>query len=179
MASTSYQYPVREIPNLFYHDDYDDHDNHDNHTGGRACVRAGARACAREGDELRKQLRTVAEAWEDTFSRHMPRAILVEIMEFHRQGAGFDLVAEIIRYTAGAPRPSWAYARAVLRRQMAAGVQSAKGFLAAENARAGRQWSHGKRVIEQAYEQREYNPADFDELSDEQLEELAKREAAR
>ena len=146
-----------------------DHDNHDNHDHD-----AGARACAREDAG---QMQEIAELYEDVFCRHMPGIVAMEIMAMMAAGAGADLVAEIIRYTAGAPRPSWAYARAVLRRQMAMGTRTAEDFTAREAARAERIHANGmpKRVIEQCYEQRSYNAADFGELSEEQLAEMAKR----
>ena len=156
------------------------HDNHDNHDAGarvyaRTCARAGARVETAGG--LPEELFAL---YEDVFCRHMPGIVAMEIMAMMAAGAGADLVAEIIRYTAGAPRPSWAYARAVLRRQMAMGTRTAEDFTAREAERAERGLHYGgngmpKRVIEQCYEQRSYNAADFGELSEEQLAEMAKR----
>lgn len=154
--------------------DHDNHDNHDHDAGARVYARGCARACAREDAG---QMQEIAELYEDVFCRHMPGIVAMEIMAMMAAGAGADLVAEIIRYTAGAPRPSWAYARAVLRRQMAMGTRTAEDFTAREAARAERIHANGmpKRVIEQCYEQRSYNAADFGELSEEQLAEMAKR----
>ena len=149
-----------------------DHDHHD--AGARVYARGCARACAREDAG---QMQEIAELYEDVFCRHMPGIVAMEIMAMMAAGAGADLVAEIIRYTAGAPRPSWAYARAVLRRQMAMGTRTAEDFAAREAARAERIHANGmpKRVIEQCYEQRRYDAAEFGELSEEQLAEMAKR----
>ena len=137
-------------------------------------ARGCARACAREDAG---QMQEIAELYEDVFCRHMPGIVAMEIMAMMAAGAGADLVAEIIRYTAGAPRPSWAYARAVLRRQMAMGTRTAEDFAAREAARAEHIHANGmpKRVIEQCYEQRRYDAAEFGELSEEQLAEMAKR----
>lgn len=150
--------------------DHDNHDNHDHDAGARVY----ARGCAREDAG---QMQEIAELYEDVFCRHMPGIVAMEIMAMMAAGAGADLVAEIIRYTAGAPRPSWAYARAVLRRQMAMGTRTAEDFTAREAARAERIHANGmpKRVIEQCYEQRRYDAAEFGELSEEQLAEMAKR----
>lgn len=159
--------------------DHDNHDNHDHDAGARVyartCARAGARVETAGG--LPEELFAL---YEDVFCRHMPGIVAMEIMAMMAAGAGADLVAEIIRYTAGAPRPSWAYARAVLRRQMAMGTRTAEDFTAREAERTERGLHYGgngmpKRVIEQCYEQRSYNAADFGELSEEQIAEMAKR----
>lgn len=159
--------------------DHDNHDNHDHDAGARVyartCARAGARVETAGG--LPEELFAL---YEDVFCRHMPGIVAMEIMAMMAAGAGADLVAEIIRYTAGAPRPSWAYARAVLRRQMAMGTRTAEDFTAREAERAERGLHYGgngmpKRVIEQCYGQRRYDAAEFGELSEEQLAEMAKR----
>lgn len=169
-------FPQRVINGL---SDHDNHDNHDHDAGARVyartCARAGARVETAGG--LPEELFAL---YEDVFCRHMPGIVAMEIMAMMAAGAGADLVAEIIRYTAGAPRPSWAYARAVLRRQMAMGTRTAEDFTAREAERAERGLHYGgngmpKRVIEQCYEQRSYNAADFGELSEEQIAEMAKR----
>ena len=141
----------------------------------RTCARAGARVETAGG--LPEELFAL---YEDVFCRHMPGIVAMEIMAMMAAGAGADLVAEIIRYTAGAPRPSWAYARAVLRRQMAMGTRTAEDFTAREAERTERGLHYGgngmpKRVIEQCYGQRRYDAAEFGELSEEQLAEMAKR----
>lgn len=171
-------FPQRVINGLSDHD-HDNHDNHDHDAGARVYARTCARACAREA--AGGMPRELLELYEDVFCRHMPGIVAMEIMAMMAAGAGADLVAEIIRYTAGAPRPSWAYARAVLRRQMAMGTRTAEDFTAREAARAERNFANGqqmsmpKRVIEQCYEQRRYDAAEFGELSEEQLAEMAKR----
>ena len=157
-------FPQRVINGLSNHDD---HDNHDHDAGARVETAGG----------LPEELFAL---YEDVFSRHMPGIVAMEIMAMMAAGAGADLVAEIIRYTAGAPRPSWAYARAVLRRQMAMGTRTAADFAAREAERAERGLQNAgngmpKRVIEQCYEQRRYDAAEFGELSEEQLAEMAKR----
>lgn len=168
-------FPQRVINGLSNHDD---HDNHDHDAGARVYARGCARACAREA--AGGMPRELLELYEDVFCRHMPGIVAMEIMTMMAAGAGADLVAEIIRYTAGAPRPSWAYARAVLRRQMAMGTRTAADFAAREAERAERGLQNAgngmpKRVIEQCYEQRRYDAAEFGELSEEQLAEMAKR----
>lgn len=169
-------FPQRVINGL---SDHDNHDNHDHDAGARVyartCARAGARVETAGG--LPEELFAL---YEDVFCRHMPGIVAMEIMAMMAAGAGADLVAEIIRYTAGAPRPSWAYARAVLRRQMAMGTRTAEDFTAREAERAERGLHYGgngmpKRVIEQCYGQRRYDAAEFGELSEEQLAEMAKR----
>ena len=193
-------FPEREIKTLSHdHDDYDNYDDHD--TGARGYARTCARACVaaqiaaqstpqstpQADARARASIEAVLPAelavlYEDVFSRHMPAVVAREIMAIMAAGASADLVAEVLRYTAGAPRPSWAYSRAVLRRQMAMGTRTAEEFAAREAERAEnsmQNWGNSgfgkpKRVIEQLYAQRAYDAAEFGELSEEQLAEMAK-----
>ena len=77
------------------------------------------------------------------------------------QGAALDLIAAVIEYSASAPRPSWVYARTVLRRQMDIGTRTAAEFVTAcsEYRRKAAERAAGpRRVAEQCYSQREYGP---------------------
>lgn len=106
----------------------------------------------------------------------MTQAIRNQIAALMEQGAAPDLIAAVLEYTAEAPRPSWAYARTVLRRQMDTGTRTAEDFQqsveayrrkAAERAAGPDCWSAEKgyyasrgprRLPEQCYSQREYGP---------------------
>ncbi len=140
-------------------------------------------ARAREGDAA---LAMLAEVYADVLGRPMPRFVAAELAERMQAGAQPDMLAAVLEYTGGAPRPSWAYARAVIDRQMGQGVLTASAFRrGVEQYRAERAAlppQHApigtakpqKRVIEQQYEQRPYDPAEDDTLSPEQLAELAR-----
>lgn len=103
------------------------------------------------------------KAYEATYGRKMPPIIRSQIGELMAQGAMPDLIAAVIEYSAGAPRPSWAYARTVLVRQLAMGTRTAEQFEAAcdsyrrKAAEKAASW-RGKILPEQNYSQREYGP---------------------
>lgn len=103
------------------------------------------------------------KAYEATYGRKMPPIIRSQIGELMAQGAMPDLIAAVIEYSAGAPRPSWAYARTVLIRQLAMGTRTAEQFEAAcdsyrrKAAEKAASW-RGKILPEQNYSQREYGP---------------------
>lgn len=103
-----------------------------------------------------------------------------QLRQLMDEGAGADLVCAVLEYTAAtAPKPSWAYARTVLRKQLNAGVRTAEAFNAAceayyaaraEAASAAPAYTPGyykgggpKKVIEQQYSQRQYGP-ELDEI---------------
>lgn len=114
-------------------------------------------------------------AFYDVFGREMPRTVWEYLAGCIDAGAEVDLLAAIIEYTAGAPRPSWAYARAVIERQMAAGARTADDFRrGVDEWRATRTAGARQRDPARDYEQREYEPGQFDGLSADQMRELAK-----
>lgn len=96
-----------------------------------------------------------------------------------------SLICAALEYTAQcAPRPSWAYANATISRQAAMGSRTAEDFNAAcaayrakQQPRAYRpgfyQHSVSKPVYAQQYDQREYNPAEVNDMSAEDLAEAA------
>lgn len=105
----------------------------------------------------------IEEAYTATYGRKMPPVIRSQIRSLMAQGAMPDLIAAVIEYSAAAPRPSWAYARTVLERQLSMGTRTAEQFeaacdsyrrKAAEKAAAWR----GKSLPEQNYSQRDYSP---------------------
>jgi len=120
----------------------------------------------------------LAEVYQDVLCRPMPHFVAAELAERMQAGAQPDMLAAILEYTGGAPRPSWAYARAVIDRQLARGTRTAAAFRAGvEQYRAARctqTAQPAKRVQEQQYSQRPYDPAEDDTLSPEQLAELAR-----
>ena len=110
------------------------------------------------------QIDTIKVAFRLNFGYEMPVAILRQCqMLLNTTQCTADLIIAIIEYTVcTAPRPAWPYARAVLNRQMAAGVFTAEAFAqscAAFEAKAVK-YPSTKRVLEQNYTQREYDPAE-------------------
>ena len=70
----------------------------------------------------------IEEAYEDVIGRKMPRFAKEEIQAFIADGMEPKMVLKVIEYTACAPRPSWAYARAVLYRNAQSGILTAFDF---------------------------------------------------
>ena len=103
----------------------------------------------------------IEEAYTATYGRKMPPVIRSQIRSLMAQGAMPDLITAVIEYSAAAPRPSWAYARTVLQRQMDMGTRTAAEFVTAcsEYRRKAAERAAGqRRVAEQCYSQREYGP---------------------
>ena len=105
--------------------DHDDHDNNNyNNNHARAREEKYKKAL------LEQSIRDIGESFEDVFGRPMPRAIENEVRRMIDSGIDSTLITEVINYTAGAPRPSWAYARAVIMRNYQKGVNSWMEFSA-------------------------------------------------
>jgi len=110
-------------------------------------------------------------------------AIMEQLRTMMNGGADASLLCAVLEYTAqSAPRPSWAYARTVLQKQIAAGVKDADGFNQACSAyRAARSAAapaytpgyYKPQVQEQRYEQRHYDPAEYDDIPEDQLAQMA------
>lgn len=91
--------------------------------------------------------------------------------------AEISLICAALEYTAyTAPRPTWAYANAVISRQIAKGSKSADDFirdnLAFRNCQAyqPRYYQPGpKKVLGQQYSQRDYDPAEVNDMSPEDI----------
>lgn len=102
-------------------------------------------------------------AYYATFGRVIAPVVRAQMLSMVEQGAALDLIAAVIEYSASAPRPSWAYARTVLIRQLAMGTRTAEQFEAAcdsyrrKAAEKAASW-RGKILPEQNYSQREYGP---------------------
>lgn len=104
----------------------------------------------------------IEEAYTATYGRKMPPVIRSQIRSLMAQGAMPDLIAAVIEYSAAAPRPSWAYARTVLERQLSMGTRTAEQFeascMAFRRKAAEKAASWRKILPEQNYSQREYGP---------------------
>lgn len=102
----------------------DHHDNNNNNYNNNI-------ARAREkNDQLLQEERmgTLAQLFEDVFERKMPRVVEQEIRQMMDRGVDHTLISEVITYTASAPRPSWAYSRAVIWRNFQKGINDWNAF---------------------------------------------------
>ena len=132
---------------------------------------------AREDINLGVQM--VAEMYYDTLGREMPRYIGHEVQGMIDAGIQPDMICAVLAYTAGAPRPSWAYARVVLEKQAQMGAKTAEQFH--ENigkwrdSRSRQPCTNARPVQEHRYSQRPADPAD-DDIPPEQLEAMQRYE---
>lgn len=133
----------------------------------------------RAREETNLGLEMVGEMYLDTLGRPMPAYIQHEVLQLIDSGIQPDMVCAVLAYTAGAPRPSWAYARAVLDKQIAMGARTAADFQGNvsswRDARAAAKvppLQARKRTVEQQYDQRHYDPKEYDDIPADQLEEM-------
>ena len=112
---------------------HDDHNNYyynnNNHTRAREGMVDNQVKQAIESTNEAIRLGDFAQTYEDSLGRPMPRIVGKEIADMMGRGIAADLIHAVIEYTAGAPRPSWAYARAVILRNWAKGVNGEEEFL--------------------------------------------------
>lgn len=128
---------------------------------------------AREDISLGVQM--VAEMYFDTLGREMPRFVGQEVQGMIDAGIEPDMICAVLAYTTGAPRPSWAYARAVIEKQAMQGAKTADQFH--ENvgkwrdSRSRQTSTNARPVQEQRYSQRPADPS-MDEIPPDQLAEM-------
>ena len=139
-----------------YEDNGNDNNNYNNYPGARARVRAREGMTA-EMDEMRD----LYDLYCDTFGRDRVAAIVRrEMAEAIEAGAEPSLIAYAIEMAEAAPSPSWAYARAVMRKCMSDNCRTYDDCEArADRVRARRSERRG-----QEYAQREVKDDDFDQI---------------
>ena len=98
-------------------------------TGARACVRAYAREEDRQADIQGYRIKQLCKHFEESFDRRCPPVVAKEIGDALNLGMDADLLEAIIDETQLAPRPSWAYARAIIRRCFREQVYTAEYFM--------------------------------------------------
>lgn len=86
------------------------------------------RARAREGAELRVWMDDIARYYRDTLGCVMPPMAKRDVDAAIEAGLEPQLVIIALDETALAPRPSWAYARAILRRLLREGVYDEQAY---------------------------------------------------
>lgn len=104
-----------------------------------ACVRARAReeeaATAGGAEEERAarvqeyRIKYLCKHYEESFDRKCPPVVAKEIGDVINLGMDADLLEAIIDETQLAPRPSWAYARAIIRRCFREQVYTVSDFM--------------------------------------------------
>lgn len=106
-------------------------------------------------------LELIAEAYMDSVGRRMPGIAREECMGFMDARMAPAVILLALDETAAAPRPSWAYCRAILNACAREGVRTAEDYRA-RNAR----WSGRRATYNPAtdYSQREYKPEDQEKL---------------
>lgn len=116
------------------------------------------RARTREGNSLIEQaIRDVGQYYADTFGCRMPPVAEREIRAAMEQGMETEVFFSALDEAAGAPRPSWAYARAILRRCLAEGVKTAHDW-------DMRQALHARKAAGRRYAEREYGEGELEQL---------------
>lgn len=116
------RFPERLRTHLTAHDDH----NHDyNNNNNIACARAREEE-TRHNHEIKYG--DFSQAYSDALSRPMPKFVEREINGMIEKGIASSLILAVIEYTAAAPQPSWAYARAVILRNWQRGINSDEDF---------------------------------------------------
>lgn len=137
----------------------DNHNHRATATGGGSST--GARACARareaEAAMLRGQYVDCCEYYTRSFRRGLPFVVRRDIATRIKAGMSADVIMAAMDETMTAPRPSWAYCAAILRRCDLEGIRTLED------------WHESKRRFEAAknpaldYQQRNYTEDHFGE----------------
>ena len=104
-------------------------ENHHNQTSATgSSTGTGARARTREAALLHGQYVDCCEYYTESFRRAIPHVVQREIAERIRDGMSADVIRLAMDETQTAPRPSWAYCRAILRRCDLEGIRTLKDW---------------------------------------------------
>lgn len=120
------------------------------------CTTAGARAHARE--ESQDALDMICDCYIDALGRRPAAIIEDEIAEMMAKGVEPCVIMMALDETAAAPRPSWAYCRAILRACIREGATTAQGWRDRQDRWAGR------RSGTHDFAERSYSNEDMDRL---------------
>lgn len=125
--TTQTQYSSDNVMQFNQNRNYNYNNNYNNNNHTRARVE---RALDNEKQAAFQTLMhgDFAQVYEDSIGRPMPRVVEREIAEMMEHGISSGLIVAVLEYTAAAPRPSWAYARAVILRNYAKGVNDEESF---------------------------------------------------
>ena len=134
--------------------------NHHNRSSTGTGTSTGARARTREEAEARGAMLhgmyvDCCEYYTRTFRRSIPFVVQREIAERIRDGMSPDVIRTAMDETQTAPRPSWAYCRAILRRCDIEGIKTMADW------RASKERFQASKNPALNYEQRNYTDDDF------------------
>lgn len=148
-----------------YHDDHHPVTSSSSSSSGTSSstgrVGAYTRTCAsaREADPDRDgRYAAYQEAisyYEQSTGNYAGPTLHRDIRDAVMQGCSADVIIACMQEAEAAPRPSWAYARAILRRCLASGI------LTAEDWQRDRQRHDTHRMPAGGFAQRSYTPEDF------------------
>lgn len=124
-------------------------------TGGSTTSSTGARARSIEGNVLHGWYVDVCEYYADTFRREPGPGIRRDIAEAIKAGMTGECFMAIIDESQNAPRPSWAYCMAILRRCQGMGIKTMDDW------RTDRMRHEGSKNPALNYAQRQYKDEDF------------------
>lgn len=122
MPRNTITFPARAREDLNPLEDNEYPNRTENHDDDNNNYRVRVRAHARE-------MNRIHDAYEDVMGRSMPRFVEQEVLGFIADGATPQLIRTVLEYTACAPRPSWAYARAVIYRSLQKGITTDGAFM--------------------------------------------------
>lgn len=125
--ATQTQYPSNNVMN------FNQNRNHNNNYYNYNNNNTRARVERAMDSEAQAHSQTVmhgdfGQVYEDSIGRPMPRVVEREIAEMMARGISSGLIMAVLEYTAAAPRPSWAYARTVILRNYAKGINDEGEF---------------------------------------------------
>lgn len=125
--ATQTQYSPDNVMNFNQNRNYNYNNNNYNNNNTRARV---GRAFEAEKQAAFQTLLhgDFPQIYEDSIGRPMPRVVEREISEMIDRGISSGLIGAVLEYTAAAPRPSWAYARTVILRNYAKGINDEEAF---------------------------------------------------
>lgn len=127
LTATHTQYPLDNVRTFKKEQNNNNYNNnYNNNTRARV-----ERALSAERNATSQQAMhgDFAQIYEDSIGRPMPRIVGREISEMMEHGVSSGLISAVLEYTAGAPRPSWAYARTVILRNFSKGINSEDEFI--------------------------------------------------
>lgn len=76
----------------------------------------------------KERIARIGEAYFDVLGRPMPKFVQHEVQRMMDAGVTSGMIVAVLEYTACAPRPSWAYARAVIYRNEERGIKDEYDF---------------------------------------------------
>lgn len=113
-------------------------------------------------DTKSEALELIAEAYLDSIGRRMPSVAVEECMGMIDAGMLPATIMLALDETAGAPRPSWAYCRAILAGCLRDGALTPEGYKARNDRWRGRRKAAATPATD--YSQRQYSDGEMQSL---------------